>query len=156
MIKILFVCLGNICRSPLAEAIFNSKLERLSLQDKFIVDSAGTADYHIGENPDARTIKVAKLNNLQIIHKARQITTMDFSEFDYILAMDRSNLENIETLQDGSNNIKILLIREFDKKKELDVPDPYYGGKDGFKIVYSILDSAIENFLQFLRKKHNL
>ena len=156
MVKILFVCLGNICRSPLAEAIFNAKLENLGLQDKFLADSAGTADYHIGENPDRRTLEVARQNNVRILHKARQITTIDFSEFDYIIAMDRSNLENIEALEVAENTSKILLIREFDRKKDLDVPDPYYGGKDGFKIVYSILDEAIENFLKFLRKKHNI
>jgi len=154
MIRILFVCLGNICRSPLAEAIFRQKVANSGLSDKSLVDSAGTGNYHVGEDPDERTIEIAQDNAIPITHKARQFTRQDFASFDYILAMDNDNLRNIQGLIRGEIKTRIFLMLEFDKTDLMDVPDPYFGGKDGFEKVFSILDSSLDHFLDFLKKEH--
>jgi len=154
MVRILFVCLGNICRSPLAEAIFKHKIAESGLSGKFIVDSSGTGDYHIGEDPDARTIEVAIRNGVSISHKARQFSTRDFDSFDYIIAMDESNLRNIRNLKNNIEKGRLMLMRDFDESKDKNVPDPYFGGKDGFDEVFDILDASLANFLEFLKKEH--
>ena len=155
--KVLFVCLGNICRSPLAEADFNNKIEEKGLASTFFVDSCGTRDYHIGEQPDPRTIRNAQKNGIKINHCCRQLTVEDLSSFDYILAMDRSNLRNIISLD--ANSIfrnKIFLMRDFDPLgKGEEVPDPYFGGEEGFQHVFEILDRTMENFIDHLRKKNS-
>lgn len=156
MIKILFVCLGNICRSPLAEAIFNDKVSKKGFSDKMSSDSCGTANYHTGKLPDHRSVEIAEKNNIPIDHSARQFQVNDAKEFDYILAMDQSNYRNIlheiSYKPDG-----LLLMRSFDLLgKDLDVPDPYYGGLDGFEDVYQILDRSIEKLIEFLIEKHEL
>src|SRR5690606_30052940 len=148
MIKVLFVCLGNICRSPLAEAIFNHKIQALGLSRKFRSDSAGTSDYHIGELPDERSIQCALKKGLKISHRGRQVNRTDFRDFDYIIAMDDSNLENLQTLRVTYNypNKEIFLMRDFVTGWEgLSVPDPYYGGEEGFDEIYQILDTSIES-----------
>tara|TARA_B100000989_G_C19487974_1_gene448391 strand:- start:346 stop:813 length:468 start_codon:yes stop_codon:yes gene_type:complete len=155
MIKILFVCLGNICRSPLAEAIFNQKIAEKGLNHAFKADSAGTGHWHIGENPDPRTIAIARKNNVPIQHTGRQFSSDD-SAFDYILAMDGNNLTNILSLMETPHE-GLFLMRYFDhEQKEADVPDPYYGGDDGFQKVYDILDRSCERFIEFLVDKHKL
>jgi protein-tyrosine phosphatase len=157
MIKVLFVCLGNICRSPLAEAIFNHKLHNLGLVQKFQSDSCGTSDYHIGELPDERTIACAKRHQIPINHRARQLNRVDIRDFDYILAMDQSNKQNILELIQKCNlqHEQLYLIREFQPDaNHLDVPDPYYGGEDGFENVYQILDKSIDKFLEHLKVEH--
>ena len=141
MKKILMVCLGNICRSPLAEGILKSKLN----PDSFFVDSAGTAAYHIGESPDHRSIAVAKKNGIDISNqKARKFSSDDFNEFDLIYAMDTENYQNICSLaQNKTDLIKVkMILNEINPSKNLSVPDPYYGGVHGFENVYDMLDKA--------------
>ncbi len=148
-IKVLFVCLGNICRSPLAEAIFKDKIRRKNLEQHFEVDSCGTADYHIGSIPDSRTLANAKKNGVHIDHYCRQLTSDDLEEFDYIFAMDRSNHRNILRLSNNEKHVeKVFLMREFDQQgKGEEVPDPYYGSERHFQEVFEILDRSTENFL---------
>ncbi len=135
------VCLGNICRSPLAEGILKSKLP----EDSFFVDSAGTSNYHIGEKPDKRSIAIARDYGIDINNqRGRQFTTIDFDRFDYIYAMDNSNYKNIIRLarnNQDKNKVKLIL-NESVPGENLDVPDPYYGGEEGFNNVYIMLDEA--------------
>ncbi len=159
MIKVLFICLGNICRSPLAEAIFNYKIEQLGLTKKFMSDSCGTSDYHIGELPDERAIKCAKKHNLSMKHRARQLNRVDIREFDYLIAMDTSNLKNIYKLITSSNqqHDQVHLLRDFQIDPDSrEVPDPYYGGDDGFEDIYNILDDSIGRLLEHLKVEHKI
>jgi protein-tyrosine phosphatase len=156
MIKVLFVCLGNICRSPLAEAIFNQKVYQMGLQNQLSSDSAGTGAYHIGSDPDVRSIAVAKKHQTPIRHQARQITKKDGALFDYIIAMDDNNYRNITQILD-QNYEGILLMRSFDIiETNSNVPDPYHGSIDDFEEVYQILDRSIENLISELRKNHQI
>jgi len=140
-IKILMVCLGNICRSPLAEGILASKLPR----EKFIVDSAGTGSWHIGHQPDERSIAVAQKNKIDITgQRGRQFTKNDFDTFDYIYVMDHSNYQDVIKLADNQqqkNKVKLIL-NELFPNKNVDVPDPYFGLTNGFELVYKTLDEA--------------
>ena len=135
------VCLGNICRSPLAEGILKSKLD----SDKFIVDSASTSNYHIGDLPDSRSIEIARSNQINITdQRGRQFKTQDFDSFDFIYAMDNSNYKNIIRLARNQKDIdKVeLILNEIYPNENMAVPDPYYGGNDGFKNVFNLLDDA--------------
>lgn len=153
--KILFVCLGNICRSPLAEGIFNHLLVGHNLQYKYSCDSAGTASYHIGELPDKRTRKIAEQNGIILTHKARQFSKNDYDIFDLILAMDRVNLKDILLLQPYSAKATVKLMRDFDNVvSDKDVPDPYYGDMEEFEAVYEILYRCCVNLLNYLENKH--
>lgn len=156
-IRVLFVCLGNICRSPLAEAVFNHKIQQSGLDDRFEVDSCGTGDYHIGEPPDPRTLTNARKNGIPVSHFCRQITVDDLSYYDYILVMDNSNLQNVMMLEGADHHVhKIFLFREFDPDgKGLEVPDPYFGGEEGFDDVYSIVNRSLDGFIGFVRKIHS-
>ena len=144
--KVLMVCLGNICRSPLAKGI----LESLVHPEQVEVDSAGTGDYHIGSLPDDRSIEVAKKNGLDITdQRGRQFTADDFKRFDYILAMDNYNYEDIVALastDDDKKKVKLILNYAV-PDENLDVPDPYFGGKSGFDDVYDMLIKACRNFV---------
>ncbi len=142
MSKILMVCLGNICRSPLAEGILKSKLSK-----EFMVDSAGTANYHIGSSPDKRSVAVARKHGLDISNlRGRQFNVSDFDTFDLIYVMDESNFHNIVKLARHSEDIaKVkLILNEVHPNKNYEVPDPYYGGDNGFENVYQMLDEACE------------
>ncbi len=134
------VCLGNICRSPLAEGILKSKLD----EETYHVDSAGTASYHIGKKPDNRSISIAKRYGIDISRqRCRQFTYNDFNDFDLIFAMDRSNYENIIALANNKNEIaKVNLLLHKSDMTNKEVPDPYYGGDDGFEEVFHLIDSA--------------
>ncbi len=146
--KVLMVCLGNICRSPLAEGILSSKID----PDRFFVDSAGTGGYHIGNRPDPRSIEVAAKYGLDIsAQRCRKLQASDLDEFDLIYAMDRSNYKNIISL--AQNKLQIVKVRLLlDETDELnkEVPDPYYGGVDGFEKVYQLIDIACDKIAQKL------
>ena len=147
--KIVFVCLGNICRSPLAEAIFKHKLKSKNLDRYLEADSCGTANYHVGDSPDPRTIANALKNGVTIKHVGRQLSEDDLEYFDIVLAMDQSNYQNILRLSNsGVHRSKIKLMREYDSiGKGNDVPDPYYGGEKNFQEVFEILDRSLEHFI---------
>lgn len=137
------VCLGNICRSPLAEGILQSKVN----DDKVFVDSAGTAAYHVGELPDKRSIEVARKYGIDLTNqRARKFTSKDFTEFDFIYVMDKENYHNILSLAtDTSEAEKVkMILNETNPQQNLSVPDPYYGGDEGFENVYQMLDEACE------------
>ncbi|MEN2413907.1 low molecular weight protein-tyrosine-phosphatase [Flavobacterium mesophilum] len=153
-VKILMVCLGNICRSPLAEGILASKLP----QDKFFVDSAGTGSWHIGHCPDKRSIEVALKNGINIsAQKGRQIQVSDFEDFDYIYVMDNSNFRDVVHLAktpEHKNKVRLIL-NEIFPGENVDVPDPYYGSANGFDNVYQMLDEATDLIADQLLKKHS-
>jgi protein-tyrosine phosphatase len=138
--KVLMVCLGNICRSPLAEGVLKSKVESI----KVFVDSAGTAGYHLGKAPDKRSIAVAKKHGLDISNQVcRKLTAQDLEEFDMIFAMDKSNYENIIGLSRSKEQAKkVRLLLSNGDTIENEVPDPYYGGEDGFEHVYQLINDA--------------
>lgn len=153
-IKILMVCLGNICRSPLAEGILCSKLPK----DQFIVDSAGTGSWHIDRQPDERSIAVAKKHNIDISkQKGRQFAKNDFEAFDYIYVMDYSNYQDVIELADNQeqkNKVKLIL-NELFPSENVDVPDPYYGVANGFEVVYQMLDETCNIIAKKLIDKHS-
>ena len=143
MTKILMVCLGNICRSPLAEGILKSKLP----QEQFFIDSAGTSNYHIGASPDNRSVNIARHNDIDIcLQKARQFTKQDFKDFDMIYAMDNSNYRDIialATTEDEKNKVKLIL-NETSPGENKDVPDPYHDTQKGFETVFNMLNEVCE------------
>jgi protein-tyrosine phosphatase len=153
-VKILMVCLGNICRSPLAEGILASKLPN----DKFLVDSAGTGSWHIGRAPDNRSIATAQKNGLNISNqKGRQFQRSDFDAFDYIFVMDNHNYNDVIHLaQNEPQKEKVQLVLDaIFPNENVDVPDPYYGVANGFDMVYQMLDEACEVIAKRLIAKHS-
>ncbi len=151
--RILFVCLGNICRSPLAEGIFLRLAREADAEDRFQVDSAGTGAWHVGEAPDPRSVEVAKKNGIELVGAARQIRAVDFSSYDMILAMDADNLRDLERLLgSGAARAKVSLLRQFDPDAEgdLDVPDPYFGGPSGFDDVFQLIHRACRGLISEL------
>ncbi len=153
--RILFVCLGNICRSPAAEAIFLHKLEQLKIIDEFYVDSAGTGGWHVGSLADSRMIDAASNRGIDIKSKARKISFDDFNNFDLILTMDNTNLKNVKTLSkelDTTFKAEIKPLLEYAIHSDLiEVPDPYYGGDKGFDKVLDLLEDAIEGLIKHIR-----
>ena len=152
--KILFVCLGNICRSPAAEGIFNQKIKERDLENFFVVDSAGTGSWHVGNLPDQRMRTIALSRGIELTSRSRQIEENDLYEFDHILVMDKDNLHAVQSLvqnESHSATSKIKLILSYSKNSQLDeVPDPYYGGQHGFEKVLDLLDDAIDGLLDSL------
>ena len=152
-VSVLMVCLGNICRSPMAEGVFHHLLQEEGLDDYVRVDSAGTGSWHVGESPDIRSIRTAAGHGVTLTGSARQLQSEDFRIFDYIVAMDRSNLENIEGFRDGSGgDAALYLLREFDPEggPGAEVPDPYYGGPGGFEDVYQMVERACRGLLDHI------
>ncbi len=152
--KIVFVCLGNICRSPLAEAIFKDKVKAKKIAHYFEVDSCGTSNYQIGDQPDSRTQANAAKHGIAMNHIARQLKKQDLDYFDLIVAMDRKNHQHIMSLAESEvHHNKIILMRDFDAHaKGTDVPDPYYGGEKNFQEVFEILDRSIDYFINDVEK----
>lgn len=152
MKKVLFVCLGNICRSPLAEALFEKHIKSNNLNNEVSCDSCGTSAYHIGSPPDERSVENARKNGLEYTNCGRQLSQQDFVDFDYIIAMDNSNLEEILEVNPNEHP-HIYKLRDFDKiDKGANVPDPYFGGTQGFQAVHDIIDGATLNLLKDLSK----
>jgi protein-tyrosine phosphatase len=157
VVRVLFVCLGNICRSPLAEGVFRHLVEEAGLSDRFEIDSAGTSGYHAGDSPDSRTVEVAGRRGLVLAHEARQLTAEDLRSHDYVLAMDLSNLQRIEGLSGRTDGARaeIGLLRSFDPESgdEVEVPDPYFGGAGGFEAVHDMVERACAGLLAHIRER---
>ncbi len=154
--RLLFVCLGNICRSPTAEGVMRALVEEAGLENDFYVDSAGTGGWHVGSAPDRRAAAAARARGLVLEGAARQVRPEDFLDFDLLLAMDRSNERELRRMAPGEQErAKVRLLREFDPAAaaadDLDVPDPYYGGTGGFDAVFDLVRAACEGLLESLR-----
>lgn len=159
MIKVLFVCLGNICRSPLGEGVFRHLVTQQGLEAYFLIDSAGTGNWHIGAPPHPDSQRVARARGVDISdQRARQITPADLREFDYLIAMDTSNKEGILALDpNGRYTHKVKLMLEYYSECGLkDVPDPYFGGPEGFDAVWDLIERAARNLLDAILKEHPL
>ena len=154
-VRLLFVCMGNICRSPTAEGVMRGLLREEGLEDAVEVDSAGTGDWHVGDPPDRRATAAAHARGIVLEGAARQVARADFAEFDLILAADRRNLRDLRALLPPDARAKVHLLREFDPAADgapdLDVPDPYYGGDDGFEHVLDLVEAACRGLLDDLR-----
>lgn len=159
MIKVLFVCLGNICRSPLGEGIFRHKVAQSGLAPYFEIDSAGTGDWHVGSEPHHGSQRVARDRGLDISdQRARQIRIEDLAGYDYIVAMDSQNYADILALDPaGKATARIVRMMDFAPQRGTpDVPDPYFGGPEGFDLVYDLLDEACEVFLGRIVAEHRI
>ena len=156
--KLLFVCLGNICRSPSAENIMNHLIEKANLSDCLVCDSAGTGGYHIGSPPDSRMTYAAKMRGINLKGSARKFQVEDFNNFDLILTMDKENYRDVLRLDSaGKYGDKVKLMCEFCRDFDVkEVPDPYYGGSDGFDYVIEILLDACEGLLDYLRNQNKI
>lgn len=155
--KICFVCLGNICRSPTAEGVFQHLIDERGLQDYFEVDSAGTSAYHVGEPANSKSQRTANEHGIELNSRARQFESFDLDYFDLILAMDSENLSNVKSIVNGNHEHKIGMLRDFDPDPgNGEVPDPYYGGREGFENVFRIVKRSCERLLdkleQFVQK----
>jgi protein-tyrosine phosphatase len=160
-ISVLFVCLGNICRSPLAEAVFRGVVTEAGLEDRFRIDSAGTSGYHAGEPPDRRTAAVAARRGVTVDGRSRKMLASDLRAFDYVLVMDAENLRAVQRLAAGAGPgaaPEIRLFREFDADGDgdLDVPDPYYGGAGGFEEVHDLVERSARGLLDHIRQARGL
>jgi low molecular weight protein-tyrosine phosphatase len=154
MVRVLFVCMGNICRSPLAQGIFENLVRREELEDEIFVDSAGTGRWHVGQPPDERALSAASLRGLDIsAQRARQVRPEDCEDFDYILTMDEENYYMVSSLCRGSAVVRPFL--DFaPESPEREVPDPYYGGPDGFERVIDLVEEASEGLLEDICERH--
>ena len=156
MVKVLFVCMGNICRSPAAEGVFRALLETEGLGGKITCDSAGTGAWHVGNPPDARMRKTAKKRGVDLDDlRARKATAADFDRFDYVLAMDQENMANLSRICPPGHENKLFRFLEFAPQTgRREVPDPYYGGPEGFDLVLDLIEEASHGLLVDIREKH--
>jgi protein-tyrosine phosphatase len=156
MVKVLFVCMGNICRSPTAEGVFRHRLMEHGLDDRVATDSAGTHGWHAGNPPDERSIAAAGRRGVDIGWiRSRKLNTRDFHEFDYVLAMDRDNLDDMGEVAPAKGTARVRLFLEFAPHLDtLDVPDPYYGGADGFEYVLDLVEAASDALIAHIRDQH--
>ena len=156
-IRVLFVCMGNICRSPTAEGVFRKLVQDEGLSERIEIDSAGTHAYHVGEQPDHRARAAAERRGVSLSDiRARKVAADDYARFDYVLAMDRLNLH---MLAEGAGNDyaeRVSLFLEFGAGRESEVPDPYYGGTAGFERVLDLVEDASRGLLETLRSKHSI
>jgi protein-tyrosine phosphatase len=155
-VRVLFVCLGNICRSPTAEGVMRELVLAAGLEDTVELDSAGTGAWHIGHSPDPRAAAAARARGIVLGGEARQVTSGDFADFDLLVAMDRSNLRALRSLAPNEQaRARVRLLREFDPSSapgdDLDVPDPYYGGATGFEDVLDLVQAACVGLLEEIR-----
>jgi len=157
-VRVCFVCLGNICRSPTAEGVMRHLLREEGLADRVEVDSAGTAAYHVGEPPDRRATAAARRRGIELGGAARRFAAKDWQRFDYVLAMDADNLDDLAGAAPDAHRQKLFLLRHFDAKapRNAGVPDPYYGGADGFETVLDQCEAACRGLIAHLRKHHGL
>ncbi len=154
MVSILFVCMGNICRSPIAQGVFENVLRREGLEDEVFVDSAGTGNWHVGSPPDERAQRSAGLRGLDLsVQRARRISPADCDDFDYVLTMDEENYEAVSALCRRSAVVRPFLDFAADSP-EREVPDPYYGGPDGFERVLDLVEEASDGLLADIRERH--
>jgi low molecular weight protein-tyrosine phosphatase len=151
-IRVLFVCLGNICRSPLAEALFRHEVAKRGLADRFEIDSAGTSGYHRDAPPDPRSTEVARRRGVQLTGRSRRVTAEDLRRFDYVVAMDAENLEALQAMKEAAGgSAEVFRLREREPgAASLDVPDPYYGGPRGFEDVHDIVERACAALLDHI------
>ncbi len=157
-IRILFVCLGNICRSPTAEGVMRALVREAGLEESIELDSAGTGGWHVGNPPDRRATETARARGITLDGAAREVRRADFEDFDLILAMDSSNLHDLQEMAEGGQEqAKVRLLREFDPSSahtdDLDVPDPYYGGPSGFEQVLDVVQAACVGLLEEVRPR---
>ncbi len=154
-IKVLFVCMGNICRSPTAQGMFESVVEEADLNGRIAIDSAGTHAYHVGEGPDRRAIQAAAKRGIDLGgQRARRVEEADFTRFDYVLAMDSSNLDDLLSICPKQHRDKVRLFLEFAKNPlQQDVPDPYYGGGQGFERVLDLVEAGSLGLLDDIRRR---
>jgi len=155
-ISVLMVCLGNICRSPLAEGVFRHLLAEVGLDGRIRVESAGTGSWHVGESPDIRSVRTAAGRGVALSGTARQVRQEDFREFDYIVAMDADNLRDLERFRNGVGGPAALyLLREFDPEggPGAEVPDPYYGGPGGFEDVFDMVERSCRGLLDHILRE---
>jgi len=149
--KICFVCLGNICRSPTAEGVFQHLINERKLGNYFEIDSAGTSAYHIGEPANSKSQRTAQEHGITLHSRARQFQLSDLDYYDLILAMDKENLDNVKQMASGDHEDKLRLMRDFDPQPgDGQVPDPYYGGPEGFENVFQIIKRSCKNLLDEL------
>jgi protein-tyrosine phosphatase len=158
MIRVLFVCMGNICRSPTAEGVFRHKVNEAGLSDKIHIDSAGTHAYHIGNPPDPRSQQAALKRNIDLSgQRARKVSTDDFDEFDYVIAMDMSNMDDLQAICPSGLEGKVQPFLKFAASTNVtEVPDPYYGGGNGFEIVLDLIEEAADGLITHLQKHHSI
>ena len=144
--NILFICMGNICRSPMAEGVFIHKLGERGIRDDYRVDSAGTGGWHAGSPPDHRSEEVARRNGVPLVSRARQVDDRDFETFDLLVVMDRDNARELAAMGCPEEKIRLLMSYHEDSAHD-EVPDPYYGGPDGFQLMYDLIDGAIDRLI---------